>query len=761
MTQGYALELPRIPDSLGFGPRAVSLSKRLENGPSGVFGFFEPREAKFDHRLDRADEHVARSRWDLALRMYEEVLQDDPYNRRALNGAARVYAVKGRRRKVVDACHRWLEQLEATNQWGMVAAVGEAILRFDASSEQARLHIALARLRGQDFAGALASLRELSLILLERGDTEESLQLLERAWSVVPTDYPTGMALAEVYILTGSFEQAGRHLRNLAAVLVEQGQDELAAEVYQRLTVISPERSDVVLSLGRLYLAMGRYPAAIGEFRSLLRRDGDPRPALLLLAEACLLNKQYEDASLAARRVLIDQPDNREALSLLGTALRGMGLDSEADGVLPAPRTAPPDVSSLKTARVRRPVRTAEGLAWPEPSETAEPFALPENLVLPVLPERIELVADIVETAFVPVAELQPGPELPVLPLVPAQAPTVSLTAFEATPVLDAPTPEELLNATPEQLAWMASPEPLALPLLPPEVEEEPEPVEQPLPNPLLLRHGIQAAARLLDDPWLAPEERVDALDSLCQAVRWYARSLPRERRQVSWSAQEQQIEQAVAVLRPVPLDGNLVRLTLWRGIQASGALLSEPRLPWERKLEAQTVLALAAEAYARAIPCERAEEAYASLERLLHNHDWSRTLGPSQRLAVWRGIQACGTLMLEREDSPEDRVRLLETLCQAGRLYALEVPLPDPNAAFEALARVLYATDPRLTDGPLTQHALWKGIQAAGGLLDDPQYPADRRQEVLGALCETARAFARLAPPPEPDALDRLKSLL
>ena len=71
----------------------------------------------------------------------------------------------------------------------------------------------------------------------------------------------------------------------------------------------------------------------------------------------------------------------------------------------------------------------------------------------------------------------------------------------------------------------------------------------------------------------------------------------------------------------------------------------------------------------------------------------------------------------------------------------------------------MLYATDPRLTDGPLTQHALWKGIQAAGGLLDDPEYPAERRQEVLGALCETARAFARLAPPPEPDALDRLKT--
>lgn len=743
MTQGILLELPRIPESLGFGPKAVSLSKRLENGPSGVFGFFEPREARFDHRLDRADEHVARNRWDLAQRMYEQILQDDPYNRRALNGVARVYAVKGKRRKVVDACFKWLEQLEASNQWGLAQAVGEAVLRFDAGSEKARLHIALARLRGQDFSGALASLRELSLLLLERGDTEESLELLERACLVAPSDYATGMALAEVYILTGSFELAGQHLRNLASALIERGQDELAAEVYQRLTVISPERADVVLSLGRLYLAMGRYPSAINEFRSLLRREGDMRPALLLLSEACLLNKQYEDASLAARRVLSDDPENREALSLLGSALRGLGLDAEADAVLPSPRRAPEDVSEMKTLKIKTPELPAR-------------FELPELPELPVLPEIVELPHG-------PIAERQPGPELPVLPIVPALAPTVSMTAYVSVPVLDAPTPEELINATPEQLAWMASPELLALPVLPPELDEpempEPPPVELPLPNPLLLRHGIQAAARLLDDPWLAPEERVDALDSLCQAVRWYARSLPRERRQTSWSAQEQQIEQAVAVLRPVPLDGNLVRLTLWRGIQAAGALLSEPRLPWERKLEAQTVLALAAEAYARAIPCERAEEAYAALERMLHNHDWSRTLGPSQRLTVWRGIQACGTLMLEREDSPEDRVRLLETLCQAGRLYALEVPLPDPNAAFEALARVLYATDPRLTDGPLTQHALWKGIQAAGGLLDDPSYPAERRQEVLGALCETARAFARLAPPPEPDALERLRT--
>ncbi len=728
MTTGQLLDLPRIPDPKGFGPRVVSLSQRLENGPTGVFGFYEPNEARFDHRLDRADEHVARGRWDLAERTYEQVLADYPHNRRALNGAARVYATKGKRRKLLTACYSWLEALERNSQWSLVEAVGEAILRFDATSEKARLHIALARLQSKDFGGALANLRELSLLLLERGETEESLQLLERAWLVVPSDFPTGMALAEVYILTGNFDLAGQHLRNLASVLIERGQDELAAEVFQRLMVISPERVDVALSLGRLYLAMGRYPAAIGEFRSLLRHPGDPRPALLLLAEACLLNKQFEDAALAARKILSLDPECAEARSLLGTAYLGLGLAEQASELMPAPSRARERESEAELAQ--EPV-----LSSPEPVSLPTPF-VPESYQMPALP-------------ILPLCEELPP--LPVLPCLEAECePSFLAEALDyLAPRLEdcqpSPAPEQAIPGPAETLQQVAP-------------ASTPEPGEAP-PNPLLLRHGIQAAARLLDDPWLNPEERVEALDCLCQAVRYYARSLPRDRRQATWSAQEQQIEQAVAVLRPVPLDGNLVRLTLWRGIQAAGALLSEPRLAWERKLEAQTVLALAAEAYARAIPCERAEDAYLALDRLLHNHDWSRSLGPSQRLTVWRGIQACGTLMLEREDSPEDRVRLLETLCQAGRLYALEVPLPDPNAAFEALARVLYATDPRLTDGPLTQHALWKGIQAAGGLLDDPNYPIERRQEVLGALCETARAFARLAPPPEPDALDRLKS--
>ena len=517
MTKGSLLDLPRIPDPLGFGPRAVSLDKRLENGPSGVFGFFEPREARFDHRLDRADEHVARSRWDLALRMYEQVLEDDPHNRRALNGTARVYAVKGKRRKVVDACYKWLEELEATNQWGLVRAVGEAILRFDATCEKARLHIALARLRGQDFQGALASLRELSLLLLERGETEESLELLERAWLVAPSDYDTGMALAEVYILTGSLDEAALHLRNLAAALVEQGKDEQAAEVYQRLTVISPERADVVLSLGRLYLAMKRYPAAISEFRSLLRRQGDPRPALLLLSEACLLNKQYDDASLAARRVLSEDPDNREALSLLGSALKGLGLDDEVARLFPKP--VPPDVSTQKTRRIELPRKATHF----ELAQAAEAFVFD----LPVLPQQP--VLEPAELPFVPIAELQPGPELPELPQLPTPGATVELAHFQ--PVWDAPTPEELLSLAPEDLVaqpnWMASAETLDLPVLPPVVEEEPLPeppaLELPIPNPLLLRHGIQAAARLLDDPWLDPVERVDALDSLCQAGRLYA----------------------------------------------------------------------------------------------------------------------------------------------------------------------------------------------------------------------------------------------
>ncbi|MCE7871516.1 hypothetical protein DYH09_14210 [bacterium CPR1] len=728
MTTGQLLDLPRIPDPRGFGPRVVSLSQRLENGPSGVFGFYEPKEARFDHRLDRADEHVARGRWDLAERMYEQVLADYPHNRRALNGVARVYATKGKRRKLLTACYSWLEALEQQSQWSLIEAVGEAILRFDATSEKARLHIALARLQSKDFGGALANLRELSLLLLER------------AWLVVPSDFPTGMALAEVYILTGNFDLAGQHLRNLASVLIERGQDELAAEVFQRLMVISPERADVALSLGRLYLAMGRYPAAIGEFRSLLRHPGDPRPALLLLAEACLLNKQFEDAALAARKILSLDPECPEARSLLGTAYLGLGLPDQALELMPAPSRAP------------EPMAQEPELVLPGPDIPPGP-CVPESFQMPALP-------------ILPLCD-----ELPPLPVLPCLAsgsegvletlgPVAvgldfsELAVEQAAGQVAHAAPEELRSALEPILPTAPACEP-ALPTLPlPGVASDEAP-----PNPLLLRHGIQAAARLLDDPWLNPEERVEALDCLCQAVRYYARSLPRDRRQATWSAQEQQIEQAVAVLRPVPLDGNLVRLTLWRGIQAAGALLSEPRLAWERKLEAQTVLALAAEAYARAIPCERAEDAYQALDRLLHNHDWSRSLGPSQRLAVWRGIQACGTLMLEREDSPEDRVRLLETLCQAGRLYALEVPLPDPNAAFEALARVLYATDPRLTDGPLTQHALWKGIQAAGGLLDDPDYPAERRQEVLGALCETARAFARLAPPPQPDALDRLKS--
>ncbi|MEW6279043.1 MAG: tetratricopeptide repeat protein [Candidatus Eremiobacterota bacterium] len=626
------LDLPRLPDANGIGPRIRSLSERLQPAfeASGTFGFRSslPDRETLARRLDRADEHQAGGRWSQAAALFEQALADQPGNRRALNGVARAYAVLGRYRELVDTCMTWVEVLAAGAQWSLAQAAAEAVLRLDASSQTARLHLALARLRLNDVKGAMSVLRDLALLLLEQGRTEESLELLERAWSVAQGDPDIGMALAEVYMLTGSLQDADRQLRNLAAVLVEQGQSERAAEVYQKLYLVTPEALDVPLSLGRLYTALGRYDEAIAEFRSILKREVDPCEALEHLAEACVLAARFEDAALAARKWVQLQPDNPMARSLLGTAYLGLGRADEARELLP--------------------------------------------------------------------------------------------------PVAEAPMPR-----------------PAPLP-----------------PAPVLLRHGIQAAARRLDDPWADPEERVEALDSLCQAVRYYARILPAERRSRGWQDYERQVEQAAAVLKPALPDGNLVRLTLWRGIQAAGTLLSEPRISWERKLEAQTALALAAEAYAQAVTCERPAEAYRALETFLLQHDWERSLSPAQRLLLWRGIHAAGALM-EREDSPEDRVRLLETLCQAGRLYALEVPLKDPQAAFEALERVLLTRDPRVSEGPLAQHALWKGIQAAGGLLDDPSYPAERRQEVMVVLCDAARAFARMVPPPDPAALNALRETL
>lgn len=120
---------------------------------------------------------------------------------------------------------------------------------------------------------------------------------------------------------------------DLGLIAEQQGRPAQAVERYEAARAIDPRHRPTLLNLGRAYCAAGRAEAAVALYEEVLKDAGLLGDLELTtnLAVAYRLSKRFDDAEIAARRVLARARDNPRAYQTLALVAYDQGQLRKAE----------------------------------------------------------------------------------------------------------------------------------------------------------------------------------------------------------------------------------------------------------------------------------------------------------------------------------------------------------------------------------------------------------------------------------------------
>ncbi len=209
-------------------------------------------------------------------------------------------------------------------------------------------------------ANAAAARFRLGRLLVQDGDLEAALPLLERAEALAPESGAVAAVLARVYRRTGDAGQAraaaerarslehdlmisdplmdrvnamaaslvGRERRAFAAE--DAGRPDVAEQLLREMIAARPDSADLHYNLGNNLSRQGRNPEALEAWAAALHRNPDHLPTLINSSIVLAQGGNLVEAERRCRRVLAIRPDHPGALSSLGSIAALAGRTGEA-----------------------------------------------------------------------------------------------------------------------------------------------------------------------------------------------------------------------------------------------------------------------------------------------------------------------------------------------------------------------------------------------------------------------------------------------
>jgi predicted O-linked N-acetylglucosamine transferase (SPINDLY family) len=271
-------------------------------------------------KLQQAFERLQNGEADAAATLCADVLRRAPKNPDALwlLGTARLMTNR------VDEAIPLFEQVLVTSP-GHGAALENlglaCLMRGNAERAEALLR------RAAEIPNAPASVfMRLGLALLQQARNDEAAKALERAVQLAPDDMDPRINLGRAYAAQGRWPDAAREFQavlarhpqhadtlfNLGVVILQQGMAEDAIGWFDRCLAHAPEHIDARERRAAAYLALGRFPQAADDLRTVVSAQPSNATATFALAEAMFQRGSLDDA--------------------LQTALRARDLDPSAPG---------------------------------------------------------------------------------------------------------------------------------------------------------------------------------------------------------------------------------------------------------------------------------------------------------------------------------------------------------------------------------------------------------------------------------------------
>ena len=271
-----------------------------------------------------------------AIALLEDHLQREPDEDEARALLAWLYAVTGNRERAVETYRSLLRR--RSDDADLHNSLG-ALLFKERELEEAKHELETAVSLDPSLVMAHYNL---GLLKFEEGELEGAVRSLHRAIELDPSKSHYHFSLARAYRASYRFAEAADSFRagltlspppdvdrtarlELALTLKHDGRLNDSETELRALLSAHPADGEALFQLGRLYLAMSRYPDAEEAFRKLTRESPANPPAHFMLGLVSYREDALDQALASFRRLLELSPGHAEARYYAGMTLLKLG----------------------------------------------------------------------------------------------------------------------------------------------------------------------------------------------------------------------------------------------------------------------------------------------------------------------------------------------------------------------------------------------------------------------------------------------------
>jgi tetratricopeptide (TPR) repeat protein len=217
-----------------------------------------------------------------------------------------------------------------------------AALRTDRANVSIHRRLADAHMRTGEFARACGHLRYCSVLRLADGYQREAIALLQEAWKLLPTQFSTlerilSLLIDDAAILTKEDRANVADGRRLLQVWHDTGELERAVELASRIWQIDQSDREVLHTMARLSLRLGRVEAAVSAYDTLAERhrsERNLRGALECYRAIASLGGAYTSAYEARIADVKRELGRQASRKRRGKALQATGIAAAVVAVL-------------------------------------------------------------------------------------------------------------------------------------------------------------------------------------------------------------------------------------------------------------------------------------------------------------------------------------------------------------------------------------------------------------------------------------------
>jgi len=277
--------------------------------------------------LSAAEKFVQQGKLQNAIAEYEKIRKHDEKDLTVANTIGDLYARMGDTEKAIECFKAVGDSYAAQGFTVKGIAMYKKITKLQPSMDGS---LKLAELYTQQglFNDARAQYLQVAEDFMKGGDLEQAVRLFQKVLEMDPENIPMRVKLAEVYVKLGKRKEAWEIFSAAAESLRSRGSMAAAEDILQRMLVLDPSNSYVLLMRGRAALDSDNPKAAIQYLEKAADIDSHPE-GLRDLLKAYLESGDLSKGAPVAEKLLTVHNDP-EGLFMLGEGAARHGQYSQA-----------------------------------------------------------------------------------------------------------------------------------------------------------------------------------------------------------------------------------------------------------------------------------------------------------------------------------------------------------------------------------------------------------------------------------------------